>query len=213
MKRILYVEDSLTAQIIVRRILGETHEIAIAASPRMGNTLLHQKPYDLVITDFMFPQGDGLDVIVPLRQRKKTTELPIIAISGSMDTALANRLLKAGANACLSKPINPLQFRALVDRMLVEPFVESHANTASTVHCFQWFEHGDYHEYCPELKIHLTDLNRETLSRRMQQLITEHAAQGAAIGFTTQERVHAYRIEPPNASTPDTSADAAMKQP
>jgi CheY-like chemotaxis protein len=187
MKRILYVEDSLTAQIIVRRVLGETHEIAIAASPRMGNTLLQQSHYDLVITDFMFPQGDGLDVIVPLR---------------SMDTALANRLLKAGVNACLGKPINPLQFRALVDRMLQEPFVESHENTASTVHCFQWFEHGEYHEYCPELKIHLTELDRAKLSQRMQQLITEHAAQGAAIGFTTQERVHAYRIDPPTAPPP-----------
>lgn len=204
MKRILYIEDSLTAQIIVRRILGETHDIAIAASPRMGNTLLHQNDYDLVITDFMFPQGDGLDVIVPLRQRKTPLELPVIAISGSMDAALANRLLKAGANACLSKPINPLQFRALVDRLIQEPFVESYANTASTVHCFQWFEHGEYHEYCPELKIHLTGLDRTQLSRRMQLLLTENASQGTPLGFTSQERVHAYRIEPTAAAEKST---------
>jgi CheY-like chemotaxis protein len=199
MKRILYVEDSLTAQIIARRILGESYELSIAASPRMGNTLLQQGHYDLVITDVMFPQGDGLDVIVPLRQRKTALDIPIIAISGSMDTALANRLLKAGVNACLAKPINPLQFRTLVDRLLTTPFVESHTHLASTVYCFQWFEQGEYHEYCPELKIHLTGLERPALSDRMLQAITDHVAHGEPVGFTSQERVHAYRIEPPAA--------------
>lgn len=196
MKRILYVEDSLTAQTIVRRILGATHDVAIAASPRQGNTLLQQNTYDLVITDFMFPQGDGLDVIIPLRQRKSPMELPILAISGSMDAHLASRLLKAGVNACLAKPINPLQFRALIDRLLAEPFVESHAQATNTVHCFQWFEQGEYHEYCPELKIHLSDSDRAQLSSRMESLLAEHIAQGTPLGFTTHERVHAYHLSP-----------------
>jgi len=196
MKRILYIEDSVTSQLIVRRILSGTNEVVIAPTPRAGNVLLEQNSYDLVITDFLFPQGDALDLIVPLRQNKSLMELPIIAVSGSMDTALVNRLLKAGVNACMCKPLKPKEFQIFVERMLQEPFVEGYENTVSTVNCFQWFQHGAYHEYCPELKQHLTGADRAELSNRMQALLHEHAAQGAQLGFTTQERVRSYLVQP-----------------
>ena len=196
MKRILYIEDSVTSQLIVRRILSGTNEVTIAPTPRAGNVLLEQNGYDLVITDFLFPQGDALDLIIPLRQTKSTLEVPIIAVSGSMDTALVNRLLKAGVNACLCKPLKPPEFLSFVERMLREPFVESYQNTVSTVNCFQWFAHGTYHEYCPELKQHLSGTDRNDLSNRMQALLHQYSAQGTALGFTTQERVRSYLVQP-----------------
>jgi len=196
MKRILYIEDSVTSQLIVRRILSATNEVTIAPTPRAGNVLLEQNGYDLVITDFLFPQGDALDLIVPLRQKKPATELPIIAVSGSMDAALINRLLKAGVNACLCKPLKPPEFLSFVERMLQAPFVESYQNTVSTVNCFQWFAHGAYHEYCPELKQYLTGADRTELSNRMQALLSEHVNQGSPLGFTTQERVRSYLVQP-----------------
>jgi PleD family two-component response regulator len=202
MKRILYIEDSVTSQLIVRRILSGINEVTIAPTPRAANVLLAENSYDLVITDFLFPQVDALDLIIPLRQVKSTLECPIIAVSGSMDTALANRLLKAGVNACLCKPLNPVEFRALVERMLAEPFVEHYSSTVSTVNCFQWFEHGAYHEYCPELKAHLTGPNRDEVSNRMQALLHEHAEKGTPLGFTTQERVRSYMVQPGVAVAP-----------
>ncbi len=196
MKRILYVEDSVTSQLIVRRLLSGKNEVDIAPTPGAGNVLLDQNSYDLVITDFLFPQGDALDLIVPLRQNKSITEIPIIAVSGSMDTALSNRLLKAGVNACLCKPLKSAEFQALIERMLDEPFSESYSSTVSTVNCFQWFEHGTYHEYCPELKQHITGKDRAELSQRMQALLHEQSNNGALLGFTTQERLRAYLVQP-----------------
>ena len=196
MKRILYIEDSVTSQLIVRRILSGANDLVIAPTPRAGNLLLEQNNYDLVITDFLFPQADALDLIVPIRQSKSTTELPIIAVSGSMDTALANRLLKAGVNACLCKPLKPSEFLSFVERMLLTPFVEGYENTVSTVNCFQWFQHGAYHEYCPELKQHLTGTDRNELSNRMHALLLKHASKGEPLGFTIQERVRSYLVQP-----------------
>ncbi len=196
MKRILYIEDSVTSQLIVRRILSGKNEVVIAPTPRAGNVLLDQSNYDLVITDFLFPQGDALDLIVPLRQKKSPSELPIIAVSGSMDAALVNRLLKAGVNACLCKPIKPPEFLMLVERMLLEPFIDHYSNAVNTVNCFQWFAHGAYHEYCPELQQYLTGKDRNDLSQRMQVLLHEQASQGTPLGFTTQERVRSYLVQP-----------------
>ena len=196
MKRILYVEDSVASQLTVRRILSGTNEVTIAPTPQAGNALLDQNSYDLVITDFLFPQGDALDLIVPLRQIKSAMEMPIIAVSGSMDAALVNRLLKAGVNACLCKPLKPVEFRAFVERMLLEPYVEGYSNTVSTVNCFQWFAHGAYHEYCPELNQYLTGTDRSDLSSRMLTLLQEHSGRGTPLGFTTQERVRSYLVQP-----------------
>jgi CheY-like chemotaxis protein len=210
MKRILYIEDSVTSQLIVRRILSGTNEVTIAPTPRAGNVLLAENHYDLVITDFLFPQVDALDLIIPLRQVKSVMECPIIAVSGSMDTALANRLLKAGVNACLCKPIKPVDFLALVNRMLAEPFVEHYSSTVSTVNCFQWFEHGAYHEYCPELKEYLTGTNRDDVSNRMQALLHEHAGKGTPLGFTTQERIRSYLVQSGVAVTSDSHQQAQL---
>lgn len=196
MKRILYIEDSVTSQLIVRRILSDSHQVDIAPTPGAAGPLLEANSYDLVITDFLFPQGDAFDLIVPLRQAKSAMQLPIIAVSGSMDAALVNRLLKAGVNACLCKPLKPLEFQAFVERMLAAPFVEGYENTVSTVNCFQWFQQGTYHEYCPELKLHLTGTDRNELSHRMQLQLHEHASRGTVLGFTTQERVRPYLVQP-----------------
>lgn len=210
MKRILYIEDSVTSQLIVRRILSGTNEVVIAPTPRAGNVLLEQNNYDLVITDFLFPQADALDIIIPLRQVKSTLELPIIAVSGSMDAALATRLLKSGVNACLCKPLKPDEFLSFVERMLAQPFVEGYQNSVSTVNCFQWFQHGAYHEYCPELKEHLTGTDRNEVSSRMQLLLHEHASKGEPLGFTIQERVRSYLVQPSGVATVENGALPAI---
>lgn len=196
MKRILYIEDSVTSQLIVRRILSGTFEVVIAPTPRAGNLLLDQGSFDLVIADFLFPQCDAFDLIVPLRQKKTPLELPIIALSGSMDTALASRLLKSGVNACLCKPVKPQDFLPFVERMLAEPYIEHNSSTISTVNCFQWFADGAYHEYCPELKQHLSGPDRDDISLKMQALLQSHVSQGTPLGFTTQERVRSYLVQP-----------------
>ena len=203
MKRILSIDASVTFQLIVRRVLGEAYELTIAPSPRAANVLLGAHRYDLMITDFLFPQGDGLDVIVPLRQQKSAKDLPLIAVSSSMDATLVTRLLKAGVNACVAKPIKPEEFRALVDRMLREPFVESYQNHVSTVSSFQWFEHGTYHEFCPEISAHLTGPDRAEVARRIQTLLHESAAKGVPLGFTSQERVQSHTVRHDTPTPPE----------
>ena len=203
MKRILYIEDSHTYQLIVKRLLTDPHEVTIVSTIKAAALLLAQREFDLIITDFLFPQGDALEIIVPVRQNKSALVLPIIAISGAMDVALMTRLLKAGVNACLAKPLPPLEFRIFVNRMLDAPFVENFQNTISTVSSFQWFEHGTYHEYCPEITTHLTGTDRHELSQRMQSLLQEFALKGAALGFTNQERVHCYTVQHGIAAHPE----------
>ncbi len=82
----------------------------------------HKEPFDLVITDLLMPEKEGLETIMELRRESPTTK--IIAISGGLRTngidvldqlGLAKRL---GANRIFKKPVSLPDFLKSVEEML-----------------------------------------------------------------------------------------------
>jgi CheY-like chemotaxis protein len=155
MKRILFIDDSTASQMIVRRILGPGYSFTAVDTPTKGLSLAQSQEFDLLITDFHFPQDTALEMIIRLRQRKSPSELPIIAASCSMDNQLKAHLHKFGVNACIQKPFARDALSSLVQRMLESNFVEEAPPADSTVCAFEWFFGGEYHQYCPELNLFL----------------------------------------------------------
>ncbi len=194
MKRILYVEDSVTAQRIFQRMFSPPHEVLIAATSSAAKALLDQAAFDLVVCDYLLAQGDAFDVITPVRMRSSPELLPIIAVSGSMDQALTARLLAAGANACVRKPLHNEDFRALVDGMLDHAYVQAGRSDVLTTACFQWVEQGQYHEFNPETGAHLRGSDRAEVSRRMLTMLRESRRNGTVLGQITQEPIE--RLSP-----------------
>ena len=207
-KRILYIEDSVTSQLIFQRMFTPDCEVLIAASPRQAGEVLAKYPFDLVVTDFMFPQADAYGVISAVRQKHGPLAVPIIVVSGSMDQALKSRLLAAGANACVNKPLLNLAFRALVHQMLTQPQVEAQSAELVIACSFQWVQDGVCHEFCPEAGLHLTGLDRLQVSAQMLAKLHELWHQGTALGRITQERTHNYTLRRPDAALTPGSTEA-----
>lgn len=168
MKQVLYVEDSATSQLLMRKYLAGICELTITPSLRMAVSLLGERQFDLLISDFLFPEGDALDLIQQARKTDALKAMPIIVISSSMDGALLSRVLKAGANEGLSKPLNTAEFRNVVTRMLNEPYVRSMERAISSVTCFQWASRGVIFQYCPELNLTVSGQTKDEVSRQMQ---------------------------------------------
>jgi DNA-binding response OmpR family regulator len=81
MARILIIEDDLGVRSMLRRVLeGAEHEVIEAGDGRMGLNLFRQEAVDLVITDIVMPEKEGLETILELRQSNPAVK--IIAISG-----------------------------------------------------------------------------------------------------------------------------------
>ena len=194
-KQVLYVEDSATSQLLMRKYLGADCDLTITPSPRSGLTLLNERAFDLVITDFLFPDGDALDLITTLRRTKNHTELPIVVVSGSMDLALRNRVLKAGANDGMAKPLPTVDFRAMITRMLREAYVRTPEQSMTSVTCFQWALKGEYHEYCPELDLHLSGATRDEAAAKMLKALEARLVQGALLGYTSQEKTSIHLLQ------------------
>jgi len=179
----------------MRKYVAGMCELTITPSLRMAMSLLSERKFDLLISDFIFPEGDALDLIQLSRKSEATKDMPIIVISGSMDGALLSRVLKAGANEGLSKPLATDEFRAVVTRMMSDPYVRSMERAICSVTCFQWAVRGSVSQYCPELNLLFTAATKDEVSKQMLAALQERLTQGADVGYTNHEMVVTHVVQ------------------
>jgi len=81
MARILVIEDDDQIRTILREVLElEGYDVVEARDGREGVKIYREKSFDLVITDMVMPQKDGIETIADLQAM--SPEVKIIAISG-----------------------------------------------------------------------------------------------------------------------------------
>ena len=104
---ILVIDDDESIRAVFTRFLSaQGYRVVCADNGKEGLRLLESDPPDLVITDIMMPEADGLEVVMAIRQKDK--KLPVIAISGGMRAAPMDFLpmvKKFGADTVLYKPV------------------------------------------------------------------------------------------------------------
>jgi CheY-like chemotaxis protein len=80
MAAILVVDDHPSFRAIVRDVLiSAGHTVCEASDGRDASRLVGRRRYDLVITDMMMPDMDGIEVIIELR--RMSTQTKILAVS------------------------------------------------------------------------------------------------------------------------------------
>ncbi len=78
--------------------------------------LLQQKPFDLCLTDMKLPDGDGLDLVDFIQRSSTPMPVAVITAHGSIDTAIL--AMKKGAFDFVSKPIDLVGLRQLINSAL-----------------------------------------------------------------------------------------------
>lgn len=120
MSRILVIDDDDLVRDTLVRILTRAGYDAIGAKDgREGLKHFHLEPPDLIVTDVIMPEQDGIETVLQLRRSDAT--LPIIAISGG-GRARAMQFLetaqKLGADLVLPKPVKQHDLLAAVSQLL-----------------------------------------------------------------------------------------------
>jgi len=116
--RVLVIDDDQVALGFVGSILlQDGHEVCAVSSAATGMRVLDVFRPDVVLTDIVMPDMDGIELIMAVRLARLDTR--IIAMSGRGGCLAALDLLemaeKLGANYVLSKPIDHERLLALVD--------------------------------------------------------------------------------------------------
>lgn len=131
--RILVIDDDLLVRRTIVRILrGAGYETLVAENGSLGLDLFERERPDLVITDIIMPEKEGIETIRAIRQL--SPEAKIIAMSGGGRTGNADFLAmagKLGASDTLHKPFGAAQLVASVARWLAKPETATGADCAN----------------------------------------------------------------------------------
>ncbi|MEO8597033.1 MAG: response regulator [Candidatus Solibacter sp.] len=103
-RRILIIDDDPAVRGLLHRILtGAGYAVVEAADGKSGLLEVEHAPMDLVITDLVMPEQEGLEVLGKLHARRPG--LPVIAISGAFGGSFLEVARHLGAAAALPKPV------------------------------------------------------------------------------------------------------------
>lgn len=115
--RILVVEDEKkVASFIKRGLEEEQYEVLTAADGEEGLKLALEKPFDLIVLDWMLPKKDGLSVLKDLRERKNVTPILMLTAKDSVEDIVAG--LDSGSDDYLTKPFAFAELLARVRALL-----------------------------------------------------------------------------------------------
>jgi DNA-binding response OmpR family regulator len=118
MPRILIIDDEEPMRNALAAVLAERgYEVVVALNGREGLARHAEQPADLIITDIVMPEMDGIEIISQIKRLGHDT--PIIAISGNPSRELYAQVAKSlGARLTLVKPFEPRVLIAAVEQVL-----------------------------------------------------------------------------------------------
>jgi CheY-like chemotaxis protein/HPt (histidine-containing phosphotransfer) domain-containing protein len=118
---ILLAEDNKTnQQVITQQLSLLGYSADIADNGVIAYEMWKNSHYDLLLTDFHMPEMDGIELTEKVRAEEKSTgnHIPIIAITANAIKGERDRMIQAGMDDYLSKPITLAEFRKAMDKWL-----------------------------------------------------------------------------------------------
>jgi signal transduction histidine kinase/DNA-binding NarL/FixJ family response regulator len=116
---VLVVEDNEDNLFTLRQILARRRlEIVAATNGRQAIERCRQQPPDLVIMDVQMPGMTGLQATGAIRALPGGADIPIVALTAQAMKGDRERILAAGCDDYLAKPVQPNELIAVVDRLL-----------------------------------------------------------------------------------------------
>lgn len=122
MPRILVIDDNVEfCSILQAHLTTNGHRVETTQDGDHGLHLLEDGRFDLVLTDILMPQRDGIEILRQVKQRWPA--LPVIAVSGGGWLAAEDLLAMAerlGADRVMQKPVRREDLLNAVDAVLRE---------------------------------------------------------------------------------------------
>lgn len=119
-KKVYIVEDNEKNMKLFKAILKLIPDVEVFSETRgdLGLELIKSGDPDLIILDIQLPQINGIDITKELRKIDKFKKIPIIAVTSFAMKGDKERILEAGVNEYIAKPIRVQDFRELVKGMI-----------------------------------------------------------------------------------------------
>ena len=115
---ILIVDDDAEIAHYIKTELSDWYRFEHASNGKEGLKMLLTGKYDLVISDVMMPEMDGVTMLKKIKGNSNVSDIPVILLTSKSE--VENRLegLRKGADAFLSKPFNMEELHILIDNLV-----------------------------------------------------------------------------------------------
>ena len=113
--RILIVDDDDVSSAVSRRTVEQAgHEVEVASNGRQALEILEREPCRLVITDWLMPEMDGVELCREIRARDFLGYIYVIMLTSRARTKDIVEGLSAGADDFMTKPFDPAELSVRV---------------------------------------------------------------------------------------------------
>jgi protein-histidine pros-kinase len=118
--QILYIEDNSSNMKLMEMILAEWSGVSMmpAVQGQVGLEIAQNHRPDLILLDLHLPDMPGEQVLRLLKSDDDTAKIPVIVVSADATNNQIRRLMAAGADDYVTKPIDLRQFTMVVERLL-----------------------------------------------------------------------------------------------
>ena len=117
--RVLAVDDYEANRLLMSELLrAQGVEVVVAASGEEALELWREQHFDMVFMDIQMPGMDGIATTAKMREEESGHRTPIIALTAHVGTKEKSRLLSAGLDDYLSKPVSEAQLSHTVKRWM-----------------------------------------------------------------------------------------------
>ena len=115
LKKILVAEDELTSSLLLKRLLTKLgYLVVVAHNGTDAFKHIQKERFDIVLTDWMMPQMDGIELIRRIREDIHPTPI-IIMITALVSESSKNYALESGADDFVAKPIDIDELKVIIE--------------------------------------------------------------------------------------------------
>ncbi|MXV16758.1 hybrid sensor histidine kinase/response regulator transcription factor [Hufsiella ginkgonis] len=101
---LLLVEDNIELLTTLQSVLRHSYRVVTASNGKDALKLVHEQEVDIVVSDVMMPEMDGLEFCRTMKNDIETSHIPVILLTAKNNVEDRVECYKAGANGYISKP-------------------------------------------------------------------------------------------------------------
>ena len=116
--KILLVDDDNDLAQYIRNELSSWYRFDIAPNGKEALKSLLTGSYDLVVSDVMMPEMDGITLLKNIKGNSNISDIPVILLTSKAEVSDRLEGLKRGADAFLAKPFNMAELHILIDNLI-----------------------------------------------------------------------------------------------
>jgi CheY-like chemotaxis protein len=115
---ILIVEDNPDNMTTIKAVLQNRYRILEATDGEEGLRTAAEARPDLILLDMALPKMDGLTVVRHLKENRELSQIPVLAMTAQVMKGDRERILDAGCDDYIAKPIDPESFLKKIDEWI-----------------------------------------------------------------------------------------------